>query len=88
MPPALKKAYRLQLGAVRDPEAAKQAWARMKERHADLLGRLTFVAERVDRGGRGVFYRIQAGPFADEAHAARDCKELKRRGVSCILVKP
>lgn len=88
IPPALKKGYRLQLGAVRDPEAAKQAWERMKERHADLLGRLTFVAERVDLGERGVFYRIQAGPLADEAHAERDCNELKRRGVSCILVRP
>ncbi|HUH85474.1 MAG TPA: SPOR domain-containing protein [Stellaceae bacterium] len=88
MPPALKKGYRLQLGAVRDPEMAKRAWERVRERNADLLGHLTFVAERVDLGGRGVFYRIQAGPLADEAHAARDCKELKRRGVSCILVRP
>lgn len=88
MPPAMKNGYRLQLGAVRDPEMAKQTWERMKERHADLLGRLTFVAERVDLGGRGIFYRIQAGPLADEAHAERDCKELKRRGVSCILVRP
>jgi len=85
MPP---KGYRLQLGAVRDPEMAKQSWERMKERHADLLGRLSFAAERVDLGARGVFYRIQAGPLADQAHAERDCKELKRRGVSCILVKP
>jgi len=84
----MKKGYRLQLGAVRDPEIAKQSWERMKERNADLLGRLTFAAERVDLGGRGIFYRIEAGPLADAAHAERDCKELKRRGVSCILVRP
>ena len=88
MPPALKKGYRLQLGAVRDAEAAKQSWERMKERHADLLGHLTFVAERVDLNGRGIFYRIQAGPLADAALAERGCNALNRRGVRCLLVKP
>jgi hypothetical protein len=82
------KGYRLQLGAVRDPAAAKQAWERLRQRHADLLGRLGFTAERVDLGGRGVFYRIQAGPLADGARAERDCQALKRRGVSCLLVRP
>jgi cell division septation protein DedD len=90
-PPAAKaeaKGYRLQLGAVRTPEGAKQEWERLKREHRDLLGALGFSAPRVDLGERGVFYRIQAGPVADAAAAERDCRELKRRGVRCILVKP
>lgn len=90
-PPPVKaegKGYRLQLGAVRTPEGAKQEWERLKREHRDLLGALDFSAPRVDLGGRGVFYRIQAGPVANAATAERDCTELKRRGVRCILVKP
>ena len=86
--PASGKGYRLQLGSVRTPDAAKQEWERLKREQGDLLGALGFTAARADLGGRGIYYRIQAGPIADSAAAERDCNELKRRGVGCILVKP
>jgi len=82
------RGYRLQVGAVRSPEAAKQEWERLKRLHAEVLGGLSFSTERVDLGARGIYYRIQGGPVADAAKAERDCNELKRRGVGCILVKP
>jgi cell division septation protein DedD len=82
------KGYRLQIGAVRSPEAAQHEWERLKRANADVLGGLGFAAPRVDLGERGVYYRIQAGPVGDAAKAERDCSELKRRGVSCILVRP
>jgi hypothetical protein len=81
-------AYRLQLGAMRTPEAAGHEWERLKRRHADLLGALEYGAQRVDLGPRGLFYRIQAGPLADAAQAERRCAELKHRGEGCIIVKP
>ncbi len=82
------KAYRLQLGSVRTPSAAKAEWERLRREQGDLLGSLGFTAERADLGQRGIFYRIQAGPIADAATAERQCTELKHRGVECILVKP
>ncbi|HXZ01207.1 MAG TPA: SPOR domain-containing protein [Stellaceae bacterium] len=88
LPAAEGKGYRLQLAAVRSPEAARQEWERLKRLHGDVLGALDYAAQRVDLGERGIFYRIQAGPIADAATAERECGELKRRGVGCILVKP
>lgn len=82
------KGYRLQLGAMRTPEGAQQEWNQLQHQHGDVLGKLAYAAPRVDLGNRGVFYRIQAGPLADAAAANRACGELKRRGVSCIPVKP
>ncbi len=87
-PAAEHRGYRLQIGAVRSPEAAKHEWERLKRRYADVLGRLDFAAQRVDLGERGIFYRIQAGPVGDAAQAEKDCSELKRRGVGCLLVRP
>ncbi|HYM01932.1 MAG TPA: SPOR domain-containing protein [Stellaceae bacterium] len=80
--------YRLQLGSVRTPEGAKHEWEHLKRTNGDVLGALGFAAQRVDLGDRGVFYRIQAGPVADEATAERNCAELKRRSIGCIIVKP
>jgi cell division septation protein DedD len=86
--PATGKGYRLQLGSVRSSEAAQKEWDHLKSEQGDLLGALGFTAERADLGARGIYYRIQAGPVADAATAERDCNELKKRGVGCILVKP
>jgi cell division septation protein DedD len=83
-----ERGYRLQLAAVRSPERAKEEWERLKRNNSDVLGSLDYVARRVDLGERGIFYRIQAGPVGDAAVAERRCGELKRRGVSCLLVKP
>jgi hypothetical protein len=80
--------YRLQLGAVRTEESAKQEWMKLKKAQGDLLGGLNAAWPRADLGGRGVYYRIQAGPVGDAATAERICGELKRRNVGCILVRP
>ncbi len=80
--------YRLQLGALRSEESARQEWNKLRKANNDLLGSLTAAWPRADLGERGIYYRIQAGPIADGAAAERLCGELKRRSVSCILVRP
>jgi hypothetical protein len=89
-PPAVASGpgYRLQLGAVRSEDAAKQEWEKLKRAQPDLLGKLTFSTGRVDLGDRGIYYRIQAGPIADANEATQSCATLKSRNVGCILVKP
>ena len=82
------RGYRLQLGAVKALENAKQAWDRIKRQNGDLVGALSVSVDRVDLGDRGVFYRIHAGPIADAAQAERLCAQLRQRGVGCILAKP
>jgi len=82
------KAYRLQLGAVRSPEAAQQEWQRLKRLQPDLLGKLEMTTAQVTLADKGVFYRILAGPILDAEEAERSCGELRRRNLGCILVKP
>jgi SPOR domain len=86
--PATVGGWRLQLGSMRTPEAVAPEWSRLKRAQPDLLGKLAMTSVRTDLGGRGVFYRIEAGPLADEAAAQRICTELKARKVGCILVRP
>jgi hypothetical protein len=93
LPPALSgtaigKGYRLQLGSVKTQDGATQEWGRIKRQNTDLLGALSFSAERADLGDRGVFFRVLAGPLADGAEADRICGALRQRNVGCLLVKP
>ncbi len=78
---------RVQLGALRSAEAARNEWARLKHEQPDLLGKLSAVAVRADLGDKGIFYRIQAGPIGDGAAAERLCGELRQRKLGCTLVR-
>lgn len=80
--------YRLQLGALKTEEAAKSEWQKLQRQNSDVLGKLSVSVARVDLGAKGTYYRLQAGPIADEAKAAQDCAALKSRKIACILVKP
>jgi cell division septation protein DedD len=80
-------AYRIQLSAVRNEQAAETEWKRLQKSHADLLGSLSLSIVRADLGAKGTFYRVQAGALSETA--ARDlCAELKRRKAECLVVKP
>jgi hypothetical protein len=72
---------------VRSEDAARQEWERVKRKNADLLGTLSATPIRSDLGDKGVYYRIQTGPVADQAAAERICSELKQRSVGCIVAR-
>ncbi len=79
--------YRIQLAAVKSQADADKAWKRILAKHGDVLGSLTVHIVRADLGTQGVYYRVQAGPFADKASAQSVCEQLKSSGQQC-LVKP
>ncbi len=76
---------RIQLAALRSPEAAKEEWARLKREHPELLGKLTAVAVRADLGDKGVWYRVQTQEFDNAGAAERLCADLKKQKVGCSL---
>jgi len=78
---------RLQLGSVRSEDAARQEWERIKRKSTDLLGNLSATPIRTDLGDKGIYYRIETGPLADQAAAERICSELKQRSIGCIIAR-
>lgn len=81
--------YHVQLAATRSSKQASKEWERLKGKHMDLLGRLSLTINKVNLGsGKGLFYRLRAGPLADESKARKLCKKLAKRQVGCLMVKP
>lgn len=81
--------WRVQLGAMHTVEDARHEWERLQKKHRELLGALAMTLQRVDFGsGKGVFYRIQAGPVGDRDAANGLCDRLKAVQVGCLAVKP
>jgi hypothetical protein len=85
--PAAGGGYRVQLGAVKSEAEADKEWRRVKGRYADVLARVGVRYQRADLGEKGVWYRVQAGPYADKAAAEAVCARLKSGGQGCSLVQ-
>ncbi len=85
-PTAAAGQTRIQLVAMRDAESAVAAWQKLKQQHAKTLGGLSPIFERADLGAKGVYHRVQAGPFADRAAAAATCAALEAAKQDCVVV--
>ncbi len=80
--------YRVQVASVKSYAAAASLWQRLNKSHNDLLGRLAYFVEKVDLGKKkGVYYRVQGGPLDSENAAKSLCSKLRKRSVSCLIVK-
>lgn len=78
---------RIQLASVRSQADAQREWERLRRQHADVLGNLTASFPTVDLGDRGMFWRIQAGGFANADAAQAACAALRARGAGCNVVR-
>ena len=79
--------YRVQLASLKTEADANNAWKLLSNKYKDLLGPLSVHLEKADLGTKGVYYRVQAGPFSDRATARDICVKLKAKGQQC-LVRP
>lgn len=79
--------YRIQLASLKTEADARKTWKRLSGKYKDILGPLAFHLEKIDLGTKGVYYRVQAGPFTAKADAKDICTKLKAEGQQC-LVKP
>jgi len=76
--------YDVQLSSERSEAAARLRSLVLQTTHRDVFaGRMPFI-RRADLGERGVYYRVQMGPFAIE-EAKQICEDLKKSGADCIL---
>ena len=77
--------YVVQLASVKSEASATGEWNRLKGRHGELLGDMELMLQRVDLGDRGVFFRMQTGPFPNRATAQDMCRQLKAADLDCIV---
>lgn len=82
--PTPGKGWRVQLGAFRDDGNARNLWATLRGRVSALSGASPIFARSGD------LTRLQAGPFASSADAARVCGAVKTSvpGTACVPVAP
>ncbi len=81
--------YRVQLGSFRQANKASTAWQQAVATAPELLGPVNHIVFQADLGaGKGVFYRLQAGPLPSRDSADSLCNQLKAKKVDCYVVSP
>ncbi len=78
--------WRVQINSQRSEKAAEATWKKLKKRHKSALSGETHVIQRADLGKKGIYWRVQLA-FSEKSVAYKKCKSLKRRGVSCLVMK-
>ena len=63
--------------------SAQRGWLTLTTQFPNALSGLTPRVERADLGSKGVFYRLKAGPFGDDAAVRAACRPLVASGVYC-----
>ena len=81
------KGYYIQLGALRSKSAAERAWRVAQQKNRSLLGGRDVDVQRANVPNKGVYYRVQSGPFAGSRNAKNLCDALKRRKQGCFVVR-
>ncbi len=83
-----RAAYRVQLHALASDGAVRREWRRLQKRHRALFSglNLTVSPKRNNASDKTVF-RMQLGALSSRTQARALCKKLRRRRMSCMVVR-
>ena len=75
------------LASYREIEGAKNGWEQLATQHGGILNALPREISRVLIPNKGIFYRIEVGPFASIKEAKELCLMLKEHKTYCLPLK-
>ncbi len=72
------------LASYKSRKDAVRGWTQLRRAHSALLRGLRYEVARVNLGaGKGIYYRLKAGPLANKSEASSLCRKLKSRRQYC-----
>ena len=80
--------YKVQIASFKSASDAEKEWKILSKRFSKLLGSYQRYIVSKDIEGKGVFQRLQVGPFESESTAKKACSQFKEAGMKCFVVKP
>lgn len=83
-----EKFYKVQIASFKSKKDAEKQWDLLSKRYKKLLSPYEHYIVSKDIEGKGIFQRLQVGPFENEAAARKACSEFKDTGLNCFIIKP
>jgi hypothetical protein len=83
---ATRGSHYVQLSSVRERNSANAEWAALQRRFPGPLSGIGMRVQEANLGAKGIYYRIQAGPF-DKVRALSVCSAIKQsKPGGCLVV--
>lgn len=82
------KSYKVQLAAFKSSKEAETQWNFLLKKHSNIFKAYDHFVVSKNIPGKGIFYRLQVGPFKNMNDAKDACKTFKDLGINCFAVKP
>lgn len=80
--------YKVQIASFKSKKDAQKEWSILSKRYPKMIGKHKHYIVSKNIEGKGIFQRLQVGPFSNEQTARRACSEFKAAGVNCFIIKP
>lgn len=77
--------YKVQLGAYRSDQEARDAWSKMEKKFPALADKEPAIV-RADLGSKGIYFRLRVVGLASPADAKSLCSSLSSKGQACMPV--
>lgn len=81
-----KLVFWVQVGSYRTAKLSAAKWTETKTQAPSLLGDVPHRIARARVGDRGIWHRIQVGPYASKGRALRLCRQLKAVRLDCFIL--
>ncbi len=82
----VQSGVRVQVASMPSEELAWKEWKRLSGQFGTQLSGLTAIVQPADLGQKGMFYRVQTGPFESIAAAEQRCSAMKQAGLGCLVI--
>jgi hypothetical protein len=77
--------YTVQVSSQRSEADAQSTYRGLQAKFPNILGGREPIIRRADLGDKGIYYRVQVGPFGTVEQASELCNGLKAAGGQCIV---
>ncbi|MCT4634893.1 MAG: SPOR domain-containing protein [Rickettsiales bacterium] len=80
--------YKVQIASFKSVSDAEKSWKSMSRKHSSVLKGYKHYIVSKDIPGKGIFQRLQVGPFKNKDLAQKACANFKDAGMNCFVIKP
>lgn len=80
--------YKVQIASFKSVSDAEKSWKSMSKKYSNVLKGYKHYIVSKDIPGKGIFQRLQVGPFKDKELAQKACADFKDAGMNCFVINP
>lgn len=77
--------YTVQVSSQRSQAEAETSFHALQTKFPNILGGRQPIIRRADLGSKGIYFRVQVGPFGSSEQASEFCGNLKAAGGQCVV---